>query len=247
MLIELFNKKQTDPLIDAREAFNLWDVLNSKYMVMDKMIIYENYAHDKDLKLIIQTLYKPLQKNIRILEKEMEKYAIKSPDRNRASAHTPENPQVLTDEYIALDMFVYFQEHIENLLKVFRSCVTNESVREIIKDMTKRTVFETNAIIYYLRNKGWLAKPPIYTNLPQGVTEELSLGEAADLWDHLTYRYDNIHITEIFLSFAHDIDFKLILGIGLKQLQNQIGILEKELNYFGIPLPKRPGKFTLHW
>jgi hypothetical protein len=34
-----------------------------------------------------------------------------------------------------------------DLLKVFRSCVTNDSVREIIKDMTKRTVNETNIII----------------------------------------------------------------------------------------------------
>ena len=247
MIMDLLKKKgeQKQKLIDSREAYSLWDVLNSKYLVMEKLMVYENFAHDPDLKLVIKVMYNPLQRNINILEKEMQKYAVKSPDRNRAAAVTPENPKTITDEFIALDIFVYFQEHIENLLRVFGSSVTNDSVRKMFKEMTKRTVEETNGMIYYLRNKGWLSKPPLYINIPTGVSEELSLGEATGLWDHLTYRYDSIHTTEIFVTLVRDLDFKVVLEIGLKELKKQIGILEKELKYYGLPFPKRPGKVTL--
>ncbi len=247
MIMDLLKKKsgQRQQLIDSREAYSLWDVLNSKYLVMDKLMIYENFAHDPSLKIVIKTMYKPLQNNINILEKEMEKYAVKSPDRNRAAAVTPENPTMVTDEYIALDIFVYFQEHIENLLRVFGSSVTNDDVRKMFKEMTKRTVEETNVMIYYLRNKGWLSKSPLYTNIPAGVSEEISLGEATGLWDHLTYRYDSIRTTEIFVTLVRDFDFKVVLETGLRQLRKQIGILEKELKYYGLPFPKRPGKITL--
>ncbi len=246
VISRIMNKgEQKQNQIDIREAYSLWDVLNSKYLVMDKMMLYENFVHDPDLKLVIQVLYKPLQKNINILEKEMEKYAIKSPDRNRAAAISPENPKTITDEEIATDIFIYFQEHIENLLRVFGSSVTNESVRKMFKEMTKRTVEETNTMIYYLRTKGWLSVPPIYKNVPTSVTEDLSMCEAANLWDHLAYRYDSLHTTEIFVTIVHDKDFKLILELGLRQLKKQIGMLEKEVKYFGLPFPKRPGKVTL--
>lgn len=237
--------EQKKDQIDIREAYSLWDVLNSKYLVMDKMMVYENFVHDPDLKIVIQVLYKPLQKNINILEKEIEKYAVKSPDRNRAAAISAKKPKTITDEYIAMDIFIYFQEHIENLLRVFGSSITNESVRKMFKEMTKRTVEETNIMIHYLRNKGWLSTPPIYTNVPTNVTEEISMGEASNLWDHLAYRYDSLHTTEIFVTIIHDQDFKLVLEIGIRQLKKQIGILEKKLKAFGLSFPTRPAKVTL--
>ncbi|MHB1042254.1 MAG: DUF3231 family protein [Eubacteriales bacterium] len=73
----------------------------------------------------------------------------------------------------------------------------------------------------------------------------MSTVEAANLWDHLTCRYDNYLENEIFFKFANDIDFKLTLTSGLNILEDQIKLLEKELNYFAIFLPNRPGKMTL--
>jgi len=51
--------------------------------------------------------------------------------------------------------------------------------------------------------------------------------------------------TEIYMVFAHDGDFKATLEMGIKTLKKQINILEKELQYFGIPAPKRPSKLTM--
>lgn len=67
-----------------------------------------------------------------------------------------------------------------------------------------------------------------------------------NLWDHLTFRYDNIHQTEIYKNLAKDDELKLLLTNGLqKVLEKQAAILEKELLHFGIPMPKKPAKVVV--
>jgi len=72
--------------------------------------------------------------------------------------------------------------------------------------------------------------------------------EIYHLWHHLTYRYDNMNTTEITTEiiklFTYDGDYKVTLELGLVTLRKQIGMLEKELTYFGIPLPNAPGILT---
>ncbi len=71
--------------------------------------------------------------------------------------------------------------------------------------------------------------------------EKIDAGEAFHLWDHLTFRYDNIQATQIWYEHAHDTDFKFLLKNGLQNvLRKQAEMLEKELIKFGIPLPKQP-------
>lgn len=237
----LAKRKQS---IDIREAYNLWDVLNSKYMSVERLQTWVNLAHDADLKMMLNTHLKELKENMKILEKLMEKFAIKSPDRNRSYMTMSGVQQVTTDEFIALDAFLYIQEHIENLSKVLRSAVTNDSVRKIIKQMTIKTINQMDSMIKFLTLKGWLSVPPMYQQLPTNINESLGLPEASNLWDHVTLRYDNIKTTEHFVSATHDADFKAILKLGLNRLQKQTEMLEKELQYFGIPLPKKPSKVT---
>lgn len=76
--------------------------------------------------------------------------------------------------------------------------------------------------------------------LTPSAVSKLDAGEAFNLWGHLTYRYDNIQLTEIFLSMANDGDFKAFLTVGQKMLFKQIKLLEDELRYFSIPGPIRP-------
>ena len=85
---------------------------------------------------------------------------VPSPDRNRASVQLQGESDAITDEYIAMDIFLYFQEHVENLLGAFYSSFTNDHVRKMVMDMVARTIAETNALVHYLRAKGWMEKPP---------------------------------------------------------------------------------------
>jgi hypothetical protein len=40
----------------------------------------------------------------------------------------------ITDEYIAMNPFLYFQEHVENLLTAFYASFTNDSLRKMVKE-----------------------------------------------------------------------------------------------------------------
>jgi spore coat protein CotF len=232
-------------LIDGREAFNLWDILRSKYVVLDRLMMWEQCAKDVDLKVIIQLLQRSIQENINLLENQMFKYSVKSPDQNKSGVNFPGSSQIITDQVIAGDILVYQQEHIENLLRAFTTSITNDKVREFFRRLTVKTIDHTEKLIQYLKLKGWIETPPLYKHVNPQINESLTTVEATLLWDHLTLRYDNMRTTEIIIAYVHDGDFKATLELGIKTIKKQVNILEEELKYFGIPMPKRPSKITL--
>ncbi|MCR4440616.1 MAG: DUF3231 family protein [Peptococcaceae bacterium] len=67
-------------------------------------------------------------------------------------------------------------------------------------------------------------------------------GEIYGLWQHLAQRYDVLELTQVFHNFTHDIDFKVILTMGINILEKEINFLEKEMDNMAIPLPPRPPK-----
>lgn len=226
--------------VDIQEAYNLWGILQTKYTTIEKLKIWENFTHDMDLKLLLANHLNEIKENATILEKEMTTYGIKGPGQNRYAMKAPVNPEAVHDQSIADDFFVYLQEHVENLLRAFRTSMNNESVRGRFKKMAIKTINQQDQIVQYLKLKGWLETPPLYQSTNQSINEKLSSIEAYHLWDHLGYRYDNRRQTQLFQSFAFDGDYKLILKIGINQLTKHAQVLEKELEYFGVPLPKKP-------
>ena len=235
-------KKQES--LNLMEAFALWDWLKSKYSIIESLKNYINDANDIDLKVIIKVLEKRIESYAQKLEGELRKYSIQAPDRNRIYINFPKNTEAVADEYIAGQTFLFLQEEIEVLLKQYRYCINNDGVRNLFKEALISYISDTDNIIRYLKLKGWIATPPLYKNTPQNVNEKISIIEAGSLWDHLTYRYDNIHTTEIICSYTHDLDFCAILKVGLKTLIKQTEILEIELKKFGISLPTRPSVLT---
>jgi hypothetical protein len=75
-----------------------------------------------------------------------------------------------------------------------------------------------------------------------GQDEYVSCGEVHTLWADLAMRYDVKEMTDLFLSCANDTEFKALLAAGKKTLEEQIGLLEKELTALGVPLPPAPPK-----
>lgn len=71
---------------------------------------------------------------------------------------------------------------------------------------------------------------------------EINVSEVFHLWNHLSQRYNVIHITNIFKNFATDDELKVILDLGIKILGKHVAILEKEMTAYAIPLPLRPPK-----
>ncbi|KUO50287.1 MAG: hypothetical protein APF76_11290 [Desulfitibacter sp. BRH_c19] len=236
-------KKQKQ--VDVQEAYNLWGILQTKYVTIEKLKIWENFTHDMDLKLILARHLKEIMENATILEKEMTTYGIKGPGQNRYAMNAPVNPEAVHDQFIADDFFVYLQEHVENLLRAFRTSMNNDSVRGLFKKLSVKTINQQNEVVGYLKLKGWLETPPLYQSINKNIKEKLSTIDAYHLWDHLGYRYDNRRQTQLYQAFTFDGDYKMILKVGINQLTKHAQLLEKELQYFGIPLPKKPPEVTV--
>ncbi|MDD4752371.1 MAG: DUF3231 family protein [Desulfitobacteriaceae bacterium] len=228
-------------LVDVEEAYNLWDVLKSMYSVMERVQIWSNFAHDPEFGLILQSSLSAITKEIKIVEKELKRYAIQGPKTNRSKINTSVNSEILLDKFLAHDLFLVLQEQMEMYLRAFVTSTTNDNVRKIFLKLLSNAVERQNLMEKYLKIKGWLETPPLYPLTSNYVGERLDTGEVFHLWDHLTYRYDNIEKTEIFHDFVYDGDFKLLIKIGLQGvLKKQASMLEKELENFGIPLPEHP-------
>lgn len=132
------------------------------------------------------------------------------------------------------------QEILEMYLRAIKTAVTNDNLRKIFISKVKKDIKYLDKIIKYLKLKGWVDQPPMYPNIPVDTNEQIDCGEAYHLWEHLSYRYNNLEQTSIYSAFAHDGEFKLILQAGQKMIKNQVETLEKECINFGIVCPSQP-------
>jgi len=71
----------------------------------------------------------------------------------------------------------------------------------------------------------------------------ISLGEAYCLWDNLLARYDFMMTVQVFHNYAYDPKFKKLLKVDIMDsMEDQIKLLEKHMNTYGIALPERSPK-----
>lgn len=242
-MLKLFEKNQKLQ-IDCQEAYNLWDSLTSRYDAIHQINIYQNFIHDKEFKLLVTHTFTELIDNqVNKIEKQMNAYQLLLPERPPKSVRTPTNTEAYEDKYIASRYTSLLQDNITQQLRFIRTSLTNDDVRKMFVQFIKEEVDLYDSAVKYIKLKGWINTPPMYKQVPEGSTEILDAGEAFHLFDHLTARYQTIEKTQLYQNFAHDIDLKLILLIGLQQtLEKQVNMLEKESNKFGLPLTSQPPK-----
>jgi len=115
-----------------------------------------------------------------------------------------------------------------------------DMLRSHFSDFLMGHLKDYEALYKYGKLKGWTDVEPAYKSYKPTDKEQVSVSEAYHVWEHLNYRYDQMELTNIYLDFVHDTDFKMILKEGLSTLENQIQTLEKEAIKFDISLPERP-------
>ncbi|MDW7683837.1 MAG: spore coat protein [Bacillota bacterium] len=224
--------------VNIGESYSLWDVLSAKYFALERLIILRTFAHDPDLKSIIATDIKDLENDVKIMEKALEKFGIAGANNHVLQPHSAVNAETFRDQFIAGEFFIFLQENIEMLLRALRLATSNDEVRDLFIKLVKDAINRADRMAQYLKIRGWIGVPPMYHNNTSG--ESIDNGEAYHLWNHLTYRYDNVYQTLLFASFTYDTDFKLFLEQGGKTLMKQSKMLEEELQRYGLPLPVRP-------
>lgn len=237
-------KKKNPTQVDCQEAYNLWDALVSRYNAIQQMQILHNFVHDKDFSLLLKHAYMELMdKQANKLEQIMNDYQLALPKRPPQSIKTPANVEAYEDRFLAAIAINMIQENITQQIRFIRTSLTNESVRKTFIDFLGEGADLYDTAIKYVKLKGWLSIPPLYKQVPTESKESIDSGEAYQLWDHLAARYDTIEKTQKYQNFAHDVDFKALLVIGLQTvLEKQANLLEKECGKFGILQPSRPPK-----
>ena len=239
----MFGKKAEDKKtsLSAQEAYNLWDFATATVSAVLRNEVWHTYAHDPDLKFLLRQRIKKLRQNYIRLNRQLQLHGVKGVDGPPVETELSLNSEVMRDEQIGKWLLLALQEEMELPLRAFRTSVTNDGVRQEFLKLALEAIDDLDAVIKYVKIKGWINSPPIYPNIPGTTKEIIDTGEAFHLWDHLTFRYDNIQQTVIWSKFAHDPEFRALLTVGYKNvLQKQAETLEQEIIKFGLPAPVKP-------
>lgn len=240
-LISILRKfKSEKERLDIQEAFNIYNLLRSRYVSTQTVQLFKNFVHDIDWEIVLDKFMKHFDQQIAVLEELGEEYRIIMPSRPPLDIKFATSINDITDEYIYKKIYHDLIAELMSLIHAVRSTSTNDNLRNIIiQDLT--THFEDFDILYkFGKLKGWEESYPVYkTALPQQ-KEQLSTSEAFHIWDHINLRYEQIELIGLFLNFAHDTEFKVILQHGVYIFNKQVNHLEQLALKLNVPLPNRP-------
>lgn len=231
---------QGNPKIDISEAFNIFNLLSSRQTSVINHQFLINFVHDRDFILLLKNHIKNWQEQISDLEKQAEKYNVKTPRRTPANIKFTANTDDITDFFIFNLIISELTAELYALNRAVISTTTDDTLHDIAKDHLLSHIKSYETLYKYGNTKGGMHILPSFNTDKSSKKEPLTVAEANNIWDHLVERYDQWQLTQYFLSIVHDNDFKAVLGSGAIALENQMKTLEGLCERFEIPLPDRP-------
>jgi len=199
-----------------------------------------NFVHDREFDLILYSLLSHYEKQAVILEKAGKKFKIKVPERPPYEFNISVRIEAITDTFIFRSVYNGIVAQLFTLMTAYRVSTTNDRLRQIIANDLKQHLKDFEMLYKYGKLKGWQSDPPAYKTAKPVLNEPLSASEAFHVWDNLSHRYDQFQLTQFFLEFAHDKEFRVILTQGLKSLTKEISVLEEVAVKYEVALPNRP-------
>lgn len=148
-------------VIDAGEAFLMWDYLVSRYDNIQLTQIFQNYAHDVDLKIILKTGLARLEKQVNQVENEMNKVQIPLPNRPPKTLNTEQGSEVWNDEFIFKIVITEMQSFLDQHIRTIRSMVTNDHLRKLYTKFLHDELNFFDDLCKYGKMKGWFSNPPL--------------------------------------------------------------------------------------
>jgi spore coat protein CotF len=147
--------------LNVSEVGHLWDHLIGRYDVIETTNILNNFAQDKDLKLILSYGVSVLGNQAKTLEDLLAEYGIPLPMKPPESANSTLNIEIMTDRYIFREIF----KGIQNILPAHTNAFlqsTSPKIRELFKDFMNEEMAMYDKFIEYGKLKGWTVVPPAY-------------------------------------------------------------------------------------
>lgn len=238
-IISFLNNNNNNKEVSTAESYNIWNLIKVGNHIINTINIKKNFIHDPEFLIIANETLDEYKKLVKVLSGFAINYKISQPSMPQKDIQFTANIDVITDEFIFRNMIQNIIFSIYEFIGAIKSSTTTDQLRKFLIDFTKNSLDLYQFMYKYGKAKGWVEIPPSYKTKP-AKKECLSVAEATHIWDHLVLRYDQIYLTNLHLEFVHDFDFKEILQIGKKVLDEQIITLEKLALQCEIPLPKKP-------
>lgn len=226
--------------LDIQEAFNIYNLLRARYVSMQTVQLFTNFVHDIDWEIILDGFKKHFSKQIDILEKLGEKFRIIMPVKPPLDVKFATRINDITDDYIYKKIYHDMVAQLTSLTHAVRSTTTNDYLRNVIKEDLKIHFNDFDTLYKFGKTKGWEETYPVYKTAIPHQEEQLSTSEAFHIWEHINLRYEQIELINLFVNFAHDTEFKVILQHGLYIFNKQASHLEQLALKLNVPLSNRP-------
>lgn len=153
----------TEPRIDVGEAALIWDLLVARYQCVEETQIYHNFAHDSELRVLMQDVgIGLLERQVKELEEHLNKYQVPLPKRPPKTYNLRDGSEFMTDEFMFIKIFTGCQIFIDCLARAIRSTVTNDALRSVFVKFLKDEIPLFDRLCKYGKQKGWLEPPPMF-------------------------------------------------------------------------------------
>lgn len=147
--------------INVGEVWSIWDLLVSRYDIIETTQLLDTFTNDIDLKTVINRGLKLLDNQTKQLENLLAKYSIPLPIKPPEKVAITHNIEEITDRYIFRRVFRGIQSFLYQEVTAFVSSSTPE-IREFFKSIILQELELLDQLISYGKIKSWLLEPPKY-------------------------------------------------------------------------------------
>ncbi|AGL03490.1 DUF3231 family protein [Desulfoscipio gibsoniae] len=155
------SKRDLQTELNVFEAGHLWNLLTSRYDVIEVTQVLRNFANDPDLKLVLNQGLKTLKQQVTELEDFISQYGLPLPKRPPASSESTIKVEVITDEYIYRRVLSGIQSFIPvhglAMVQTTSAKLRQRFLTFLIKELKMYDKF-----LVYGQLKGWVMEPPAY-------------------------------------------------------------------------------------
>ena len=123
-LIKKVNKREEN--LDVEEAFNLHNLLKTRYVSSQTIQLFKNFVHDVNWEIILDKIQNDFIKQIVILEEIGEKFRIIMPIRPPVDVKFTTHINDITDDYIYRTIYHDLVAQLMFLIQAVRSTGTND-------------------------------------------------------------------------------------------------------------------------
>ncbi|MDW7673642.1 MAG: DUF3231 family protein [Bacillota bacterium] len=157
----LLGNKTKQVKVHAGEIFGLWQHLVQRYDIRELTDIFQNFANDIDFKVLLTAGMNVIDKEIAILENQMDSFGIPLPPRPPKSINTKTNTEILRDELMFRVIYMGMQNFVAQQVQTTMQ-MQNKTLTEIFQRASKDELEFVQKLGSYGKLKGWLFIPPEY-------------------------------------------------------------------------------------